>query len=189
MSAELIDTEGKKMANDTSKNHTEVMYEHPKRRALSQAAKVFVNQRIAEFCSDAEIIKNVFETFRLEIAPGNLHYYRYDSRALARWKTLREEHRRKWLADFSDVPLAQKKHRVKVLSNICARAIQENKLGEATRALEQIRREIEGEKVQVSGGVNFEHTTKTPDQIVEAMVEATVGRRVAHEEDGLTGDN
>jgi len=47
----------------------------------------------------------------------------------------------------------------------------------------------ERQETALTGGVNLTNTTETPAQIVEAMVEATVGRRVADEQDRWSRDN
>jgi hypothetical protein len=145
------------------------------RSLLPTVAQVFVNQRIAEFASDKNITEAASERFGVVVTPEHLNYYRYDGRAKSKWQTFRDEHRKSWLADLASISLAHKKSRLLKLTNLFNRASELDQIGDATRVLEQIRKEIEGDNVRLSGDLNLTHMTRTPDEIVEAMLALTVG--------------
>ena len=138
---------------------------------FTHAEQVFINCKIAEFCSDAEIARLLLARFGVRVAVGTIKYYRYDKHALREWGPFREEHRRKWLAGLSDIELAHKRNRVEALQRLYYRAEKAGEFADACRVLEQIRKEMEGDPMRVSGGMNIQVENKPTELTTDMIVE------------------
>jgi hypothetical protein len=116
--------------------------------ALTGDIKVFIVERLACFDSPTDIQKQLKQDFRVDVSLQQLTAYNPKTQAGARLsKTLREVFeatRKKYLEDTSDVAIAHKAHRLRVLDRLLTRLERSGNALLAAQMLEQAAKEEGG---------------------------------------------
>jgi hypothetical protein len=112
---------------------------------LNGAIKVFIVERLACFDTPTEVQKAVKQAFKVEVSLQQLTAYNPKLAAGQRLrqdlKDVFEATRKKFLDDTSDIPIASKAYRLRVLDKLLDKVIEQGNVGLAPQLLEQAAKE------------------------------------------------
>ena len=114
---------------------------------LSAAVKLFVVRRLAAFDSPTEVARAVKVEFGIDISRQHVESHNPD-RALAahglsaKWRTLFDVERRRFLDDMAAIPISHRPMRLRTLDRLARRAEDSGNLALAASLMEQAAREM-----------------------------------------------
>lgn len=115
---------------------------------IPQDAKIYIIQSLACYKPPAQIIREVNEQFGFEVPPQNISAYNpateSGSRLSRPHKELFDQVRKKYIEDTSEIPIAQKAHRLRLLQEMLEKPEVQSRPGVMLRILEQAAREVGG---------------------------------------------
>ena len=134
---------------------------------VPQAVKRLMTVRLAQFARPSEVRQEVKEAFGLDLELYRIRTYDASKASYGGGKTLRtlfEETRKAWLADYTNIGIAHMSQRLRALERMAEKAEDEGASGMAAKLLEQAAREVNGgfsnvQQVKHSGGLGIVHLT------------------------------
>lgn len=148
--------------------------------ALSTEVKAFIVQSLACYESPAKIIELVKEEFRLTISRQQVSAYD-PSNAMAKslskkWVDLFKATRERFLSEISDIPIANKAYRLRVLQRMATTTENMKNIGMTAQLLEQAAKEVgdaytnklKVESTGKDGGPIRTETSVSPHEAAEA---------------------
>ncbi|MGR7948841.1 DUF2280 domain-containing protein [Alcaligenes sp. RM2] len=141
--------------------------------ALKDDQKLFIVQALACFDAPSQVIEAVKQEFGIDVSPQQLQAYNPATKAGARMsqklKDIFESTRKRFLAEVSDIPVANQAYRLRQLQRMVHESMKRKNIVLAASLLEQAAKESGGmftNKRELSGpgGKPMEHRTVVVDE-------------------------
>lgn len=141
--------------------------------ALNDDQKLFIVQALACFDAPSQVIEAVKQEFGIDVSPQQLQAYNPATKAGARMsqklKDIFESTRTRFLAEVSDIPVANQAYRLRQLQRMVYESMKRKNIVLAASLLEQAAKESGGmftNKRELSGpgGKPMEHRTVVVDE-------------------------
>lgn len=141
--------------------------------ALKDDQKIFIVQALACFDTPAQVIESVKQEFGTDVTQQQLQAYNPATKAGARMsqklKDIFEATRKRFLAEVSDIPVANQAYRLRQLQRMVNESMKRKNIVLAASLLEQAAKESGGmftNKRELSGpgGKPMEHRTVVVDE-------------------------
>lgn len=116
--------------------------------ALNDDQKLFIVQALACFDAPSQVIESVKQEFELDVSPQQLQAYNPATKAGARMsqklKDIFEATRKRFLAEVSDIPVANQAYRLRQLQRMVHESMRRKNIVLAASLLEQAAKESGG---------------------------------------------
>jgi len=156
--------------------------------ALKPEIKAFIVQSVACFDTPSQVVESVLKEFGIQITRQQVEQNdptKVSGKGLAKkWSDLFNTTRERFLNEISDIPIANKAYRLRVLQRMATTAEGMKNIGMTAQLLEQAAKEVGDAytnklKVESTGkdGGPIEHKDMTNEQLDEALQELGYGRR------------
>lgn len=156
--------------------------------ALKPEIKAFIVQSVACFDTPSQVVESVLKEFGIQITRQQVEQNdptKVSGKGLAKkWSDLFNTTRERFLNEISDIPIANKAYRLRVLQRMSTTAENMKNIGMTAQLLEQAAKEVGDAytnklKVESTGknGGPIEHKDMTNEQLDEALRELGYGRR------------
>lgn len=147
--------------------------------ALSEDVKRFIVQALACYDSPLQVADSVKEEFGLIVPRQQVELYdptKHAGRALSKkWRVLFEATREDWKKGATEVPIANRVFRLRVLDRLATKAERMKNAGLALRILEQAAKEVGDVYVnrgRSAGGADGSGDEPVPTQVVRSVKSA-----------------
>jgi len=115
-------------------------------KMMTNEVKAFVVRALASFDTPSQVAEAVRQEYGVTITPQTVQAYdptKYAGRNLApKWQALFEKARKSFLEDASDIPIANRSARLRMLQRMAAKAETMGNMNMASRLLEQAAKEM-----------------------------------------------
>lgn len=141
--------------------------------ALNDDQKLFIVRALACFDAPSQVVESVKQEFGVDVSPQQLQAYNPATKAGARMsqklKDIFEATRKRFLAEVSDIPVANQAYRLRQLQRMIYESMRRKNIVLAASLLEQAAKESGGmftNKRELSGpgGKPMEHRTVVVDE-------------------------
>lgn len=149
--------------------------------ALKPEVKAFIIQQLACFDSLSVVVESVQKEFGIKVSPQQVETHdptKVSGRKLAKkWMELFFDTRKRFQTEISDIPIANKAYRLRVLNRMATNAENMKNLGMTAQLLEQAAKEVgdaytnrlKVESTGKDGGpIKTEVTNLSPQETAEA---------------------
>lgn len=147
-----------------------------KEEKLSALAQVFVVQRLWTYEKAKSVQSQVKEIFGEEISLPGLFYYSPDNPKLPKkWRELGEQTRAKFISDTSNIPIAQKSYRLKILNSVLDRQLNQDERNQnpvEIRATVELASKESGDAFTNKRVIDLRDVSKLTDDELQSIVDS-----------------
>ena len=147
--------------------------------ALSDDTKAFIVQALACFDTPSQVVEAVNQEFGIVIPRQQVEKYDPTKQAgkglSKKWRTLFDTAREEWRKGMTEVPIANRVFRLRVLDRLAAKAERMKNMGLTAALLEQAAKEVGDvymNKGRAGGGADGDGETPTATKVVRSVKSA-----------------